>query len=70
MKVTHMEPDIQVENHGSIIMFRPMTDEATDWLNEHVESEGWQWFGGALAVEPRYAGDLADGARADGLEVQ
>jgi hypothetical protein len=29
-----------------------------------------QWFGGALAVEPRYAHDLAQGASSDGLVVE
>jgi hypothetical protein len=61
--------DLQVENHGSIFLFRPLTHEAEVWLNENTNAEGWQWFGGALAVEPRYAEDLAYGAQQDGLEV-
>jgi len=65
-----MTPDIQVENHGSLSLFRPMTDTGKMWLDENTETEGWQWFGGALAVEPRYAQDLAQGAMSDGLEVQ
>lgn len=50
--------DVQVENHGSIFLFRPLTDEARTWLVEHTDG---QWFGGALAVEHRYAADLANG---------
>ena len=62
--------DLQVENHGSIFLFRPLTDEGRVWLDENTETEGWQWLGGALAVEHRYAADLAYGAQADGLEVR
>jgi hypothetical protein len=58
--------DIQIEDHGSIILFRPLTVEATTWLQENTDG---QWFGGALAVEPRYAGALEDGALSDGLTV-
>jgi hypothetical protein len=67
MKVTHMETDIQVENHGSIFLFRPFTDEGETWLRHNTDG---QWFGTALAVEHRYAHDLAAGAQQDGLVIE
>ena len=54
----------QVENHGSLCLVKPLDDEALSWLNENVE--GGQWWGGALAVEPRYLENLLDGM--DGLQ--
>lgn len=64
-----MTADIVIENHGSIILFRPLCRQAKQWLQDSTQAEDWQWFGGALAVEPRYAADLAEGAMDAGLEV-
>ena len=62
--------DILIEDHGSVVLARPLTEAGKSWLDENVESEGWQWLGGALACEPRYVGVLVEGARGDGLGVQ
>ena len=67
---TIQSADFQIEDHGSICLVRPLNDAARDWLDEHVEAEGWQWMGNALACEPRYLPDLADGIEADGFTVQ
>jgi hypothetical protein len=61
--------DIFVENYGSIFLFRPMTQAATEWISGHVQDDA-QWFGNALAVESRYALDLADGMYCDGLTLE
>jgi hypothetical protein len=60
--------DIQVENHGTLFLLRPLTEAGQTWLEEHTVGET-QWFGGALAVEPRYVLDIVLGAQDDGLEV-
>lgn len=60
--------DINVENHGSIFLFRPATDAGREWIDEMVGSEA-TFFGDALVVEPRYARDLAQGMLDDGLTV-
>ena len=52
--------DFIIYNEGSILLFRPLTDAAREWLEEHVQEDA-QWFGGALVVEHRFAGDLAVG---------
>jgi len=64
-----MNPDISIENHGTIFLFRLNTQAATEWVEEHVQSDA-QFFGDALVVEHRYARDLATAAVADGLAVQ
>ena len=53
---------VTVEDHGSIYLVRPETDAAREWLTEHTDG---QWFGNALAVEPRYVVDLLDGLAND-----
>ena len=64
--------DLVIEPRGSLVMFRPLTDAAREWIDEFVipaapAGDNVQWFGGALAVEPRYVDDLADGMVQAGL---
>jgi len=61
--------DVTVENLGTIFMFYPQTDAAWDWVEENIKGP-MQRFGPELAVEHRYAADLAAGMKADGLEVE
>lgn len=60
--------DVIVWNHGSVVLIRPVTDAAEQWIDEHVQDDA-QWFGPALVVEPRYVDDLIAGMREAGLEV-
>lgn len=62
------ELDVEVENHGSIVLVRPVTADASAWIDENVSDEA-QWFAGALVVEPRYVAHLLDGMAAAGLTV-
>jgi len=62
--------DVTVENHGTIVMVRPVSEAAQTWVKENVQLQGWQWLGGAFAVKPRRVEDLLDGMEAAGLEVQ
>lgn len=67
--MTTQHVDYTVENHGSLFLFRPETPEAQAHLEAHVDDEA-QWFGDALAVEPRYAADLAAQLGDDGFVVR
>lgn len=62
--------DVQVENHGSIVLLRPATPAGRQWLEAHCDRSGYQPFaGGTLLCEPRYVADIVAGARQAGLEV-
>jgi len=61
--------DVEVSNQGSIVMIRPVSKAAKDWVDEKVQLEGWQWMGGAFACEPRMVENLVDGMTGDGLVV-
>jgi hypothetical protein len=61
-------PDVTVANHGSIFTFTPHSEAAREWITDNVDDDA-PWWAGALAVEPRYARDLAAGMQAAGLEV-
>ena len=43
-----------VEDHGSIVLVRPLTRDVYDWLVTSVGQDAEQWFGNALVCEPRY----------------
>lgn len=60
------EHDYEVENHGSILLFRPLSYEAKERFAEVFADA--QWWGGAVAVDHRMAGNLVDTlAENDGL---
>lgn len=56
-----------VENHGSLFLVRPLTDDVEAWLGEHTDG---MWFGRALVVEPRYVMDIVEGLLAEGFVAQ
>ncbi len=62
--------DVEVENHGTVFLFRPLTPRGFEWIEDNVQAESWQWFGNALTVDHRYAVDLATGMQSAGLEVR
>ena len=64
--------DILVENHGSIVLLRPISTHGADWIEQNIlnVNEEAQTFGAALVVEPRYVADVVAGMRADGLKIE
>jgi hypothetical protein len=62
------DPDFQIENHGSIFLFRPQHTAADQHLRDRVSDEAL-WFGGALVVEPRYGLQLANALRTEGFRI-
>jgi hypothetical protein len=62
-------PDFAVQNHGSIVLLEPLTDEAIDWCNEHLPEDATRWGRDSYVVEPRYVGAIVDGFTEDGLTL-
>lgn len=62
-------PDVEVLDHGSVVMIAPRTAAAREWVEENVQLEGWQWMGGAFACEPRCVDGLVAGMEDAGLTV-
>jgi len=59
----------EVENHGTIVLIRPLTDDVETWLRDNVDSEA-QWFGRALACEPRCCQPLIEAMCEEGFVIQ
>jgi hypothetical protein len=62
-------PDFALQNHGSICLLSPLTDQAEEWLGENVVNDETQFWGRAIVVEPRYVEDLVIGIYGEGLTV-
>jgi hypothetical protein len=61
--------DVQTDRFGSCVGLIPMTPAGRDWIEANCFAEPWQWLGGALNIDGRYATDIIDGMMADGLAV-
>jgi hypothetical protein len=60
--------DFQVDNHGSIVLLRPLTDEAVEFVNREIgEDNGFQPYWPVVVFEPRYIDDFIGRIRAAGL---
>jgi len=62
--------DAVVEHHGTVTLLRAYSPAARSWIDEHVDYEGWQVMGNAIAVEPRMLGPIVEGMQGDGLIVR
>lgn len=62
-------PDFELTNHGSIATLKPLTDEARDWIADHIPDDA-QFWNDAVAIEPRYVDQILHGIYNDGLHVQ
>ena len=58
------EDHFKIINHGSLFLFKPITDWAKEWWEEKVDPN-CPTFGDGYAVEHRYAEDIIEGIKAD-----
>jgi|TARA_Y100000310_G_scaffold80366_1_gene77046 hypothetical protein len=61
--------DFKAVDHGTVLGFTPLTDEAQEFLDEQVHIEDWQWVGKQFYVDHRPAQHLIDGIVSAGLSV-
>jgi hypothetical protein len=62
--------DVQFESHGSIVLIRGVSEAGQAWLDANVGNEETQYFGIAIAAEPRYCRAIIESAKAAGLAVR
>jgi len=65
--------DVRVESGGrlaSMVLITPVSYVGRQWIDENLQVEGWQWLGGSLAVDKRYAAPIVDGMIGDGLDLE
>ena len=63
-----MSEDFELQNEGSLYLLRPLTGQAAEWIEEHIE-QNRQMFGTAVVVEHRYVADIVRGIADAGLEL-
>ncbi len=58
--------DFTVDDHGSIILLKPETQEAFEWIAENIGAP-IPWFAGGIALEHRIMPSLPSGILDDDL---
>lgn len=65
------QPDLTVEDQGTVVLFEMNTHEGYTWVKDHVVVESWQTMGKhRFAVDPRFALEIMFAALNDGLSVE
>lgn len=62
--------DVTMRGYGMDYIFQPVTDFAREWIDQNVDARSWQWLGGILVVDRRYAAGLRADMVDDGLIVR
>lgn len=63
-----IEEDFIVNDHGSIVLLRPVSAAAKDWVGEHFTDDA-QWHGPAVAIEANYFLDIFEAIVAENLST-
>ncbi len=62
------EVDFLLEDYGSIILLRPVTDSAREWVDMHIgEDNGYQPLWPTVTIEGRYVHPVLEGIQEDGF---
>ena len=61
--------DFTVDDHGSIILLKPETQEAFEWIAENIGAP-IPWFAGGIALEPQIMRPLLCNILADDLSFE
>ena len=48
------ELDVHVDGGGTVYLVTPISQLANEWVDAHVNLEGWQWLGSSFSVEHRF----------------
>ena len=57
------------QDSGSIILLQPQTDNARNWMEEHLPQDA-QYFGDSVVIERRYFADILRGLTNNGLTFE
>jgi hypothetical protein len=67
-------PDIEIDDQGSIVLFKPVSSAASQWWDRSVECEDWQRIGDhdypSYAVDRRMAHAIYIGLVEAGFDIK
>ncbi len=61
--------DFRLQDEGSISILHPLTEDANQWIEDHLPEDALTWAGG-IVIEWRYVEEIISGILSDGLEVE
>ena len=41
--------DVRFENYGTIVLIRPLSEMGGQWIDQHIETQPWMWYCGAVS---------------------
>lgn len=62
-------PDFIIADHGSILILNAISEEAKEWVANHIPDDAQTWGPNGTVVEPRYIGPIIDGIQSEGLSI-
>jgi hypothetical protein len=63
-------PDFLLEDHGSLVLLRPLTACAREWVEKNIgRDNGFQPYWPTVTIEPRYVQPILDGILEAGMTV-
>ena len=51
----------------TVYVLRPISKEARDWIEEHVQYESWNMIGEGIAIEHRYVESIVEAMLDEGF---
>ena len=60
--------DFRLEDHGSIWLLVPCSEEAQVWAEEHLPEDAQSW-GTSVVIEPHYVGPIVTAILDEGFSV-
>ena len=62
--------DVLVHDEGTSVQLIPLTQRATEWIDQNVACEPYQWLGRSPCVDHRFAGEALARMIEEGLRVR
>jgi len=60
--------DFMIQNSGSISVLTPLTQQAAQWIDDHIDPNAQSW-GGGVVIEHRYVFDIVEAIESAGFSV-
>ncbi len=60
--------DFMLSGGGSVFVLTPLTTQAAEWIDDHIDPNAQSW-GGGVVIEHRYVDDIVDGIESAGFSV-
>ena len=61
--------DFGFANHGSLCLLTPISEPASEWVDQHLPEDALRWGACSIVIEPRYVAPILNAIIEDGMTV-